>query len=62
MQKIPIILMGKNYWRPLIAWFEQTMSKENKTIKPEDLKLFQVVDKAEEAFKNEQHLRCPLIA
>jgi len=51
MQKIPVILMGKNFWKPLIAWFDQTMAKENKTIKPEDTKLFQVVDKAEDAMK-----------
>jgi uncharacterized protein (TIGR00730 family) len=51
MQKIPVILMGRNFWKPLIAWFEQTMIKEIKTIKPEDLKLFYVVDRAEDAMR-----------
>ncbi len=51
MQKIPIILVGKKYWAPMIEWFKKTMAEEYKTILPEDVKLFQVVDKAEEAMK-----------
>jgi predicted Rossmann-fold nucleotide-binding protein len=51
MHKIPIVLMGRDFWRPLIVWFDQTMNKGIKTIKPEDLKLFQIVDKAEDAMK-----------
>ncbi|MDD5341164.1 MAG: TIGR00730 family Rossman fold protein [Patescibacteria group bacterium] len=51
MQKTPIILMGKDFWLPLISWFEKTMAKKYKTINPKDIKLFHVVDTAEQAFK-----------
>jgi uncharacterized protein (TIGR00730 family) len=51
MQKTPMILVGKDFWGPLISWFDKTMSKKYKTINPIDLKLFHVVDTAEQAFK-----------
>lgn len=51
MQKISMILMGKEFWTPLIDWFKLTMVAKYKTISPEDLKLFQIVDKAEDAMK-----------
>jgi hypothetical protein len=51
MQKISMILMGKEFWTPLIAWFKNTMLDKYGTINPEDLKLFNIVDKAEDAMK-----------
>jgi hypothetical protein len=51
MQKISMILMGKEFWTPLIDWFKLTMVAKYKTISPEDLKLFNIVDKAEDAMK-----------
>jgi hypothetical protein len=51
MQKTPIILVGKDFWRPLVSWFDKTMVKKYKTIDHRDLKLFHMVDTAEQAFK-----------
>jgi predicted Rossmann-fold nucleotide-binding protein len=51
IEKIPIVLYGKDYWTPLVSWFEQTLRDEFETISPEDLKLFTVVDSVDEAFK-----------
>ena len=51
IEKIPIVLYGKDYWEPLIAFFKKTMLKEYKTIHKEDLDLFQVVDSVDEAYK-----------
>jgi len=51
MQKISMILMGKDFWEPLVDWFKLTMVAKYKTINPEDLKLFNIVDKAEDAMK-----------
>jgi len=46
-RRIPIILVGSTFWGGLIQWFRQTMVPEG-TIGPEDLDLFQLVDKPEE--------------
>lgn len=44
---IPIVLVGRKFWDGLIQWFRQAMVSRG-TIDPEDLNLFQVVDKPEE--------------
>lgn len=46
--KFPIVLVGKKYWNGLVSWIEDVMLKEEKNISPEDLKLFHVVDTANE--------------
>lgn len=51
MHKISMILVGKEFWSPLVDWFKMTMVAKYKTINPEDLKLFSIVDKAEDAMK-----------
>lgn len=51
IERIPIVLYGKDYWEPLIAWFEKTLVKKYKTIDTDDLELFHVVDSVEEAYK-----------
>lgn len=50
-EKIPVILVGKEFWNPLITWMEEYLVRDFKTIDPPDLKLFTVVDTAEEAMK-----------
>lgn len=51
IERIPIVLYGKDYWEPLVKFFKTTMLKEYKTISPEDLELFHVVDSVDEAYK-----------
>ncbi|OGF33053.1 Rossman fold protein, TIGR00730 family [Candidatus Falkowbacteria bacterium RIFOXYD2_FULL_35_9] len=51
MQKTPIILVGIKFWTPLIKWFEKSFRDQYKTIHSEDLKLFNLVDSAEEVMK-----------
>ena len=46
--RFPIVLVGSEYWNGLIEWFNTTMLEE-KNIDKEDLKLFHVVDTADEA-------------
>jgi uncharacterized protein (TIGR00730 family) len=48
--KIPIVLVGKDFWNPLIAWFETTLVETHRTIGKDDISLFKVVDSAEEAY------------
>ncbi|MHC4114027.1 MAG: LOG family protein [Planctomycetota bacterium] len=47
----PVILMGGEYWRGLIDWMRETMLGRYKYVSPEDLDIFTVVDKPEDAVK-----------
>lgn len=51
IEPIPVVLYGKEYWDPLVDFFEKSLLKKFKTISPEDLELFKVVDSVDEAFK-----------
>ena len=51
MVKFPIILMGSEYWTGLIQWIKETILPE-KNINPEDLDIFTVLDKAEDAVQH----------
>ncbi len=43
-----IVLVGRDYWSPLVAWLTNTVA-ERGMINAKDLNLFQIVDSAEEA-------------
>src|SRR3990167_2035540 len=47
LKKVPVILVGNEYWKNFIAWLEECSIKEG-IIKPESLKLFIIVDNIEE--------------
>lgn len=51
IDKIPIILYGKEFWEPLTSWFEGTLTNEFKTISKEDTDLYVVVDNVDEAYE-----------
>jgi len=46
--RFPIVLVGSEYWTGLLEWIEKVMLAHG-NISPEDLKLYRVVDTAEEA-------------
>ena len=46
-RRIPIILVHSPFWNGLIDWFRDTLVAE-KTISPEDLNLFQVLDRPQD--------------
>lgn len=48
MKKIPIVLIGIDFWQPILTFFEKEMI-ENGLIDETDLKLYELVDTAEEA-------------
>ncbi len=50
-QKIPIILVGKEFWTPLLEWMEKTLYEKNHLIHKEDLKILNIVNSAEEALE-----------
>jgi uncharacterized protein (TIGR00730 family) len=47
--RFPIVLVGHSYWSGLMDWIKSTMLEAENNINPEDLKLFSIVDTAEEA-------------
>ncbi len=46
---IPIILVNKEYWSPLIDWIRGVVWGKNRAIKEEDMELFHLVDTAKGA-------------
>lgn len=51
IEKIPVVLYGRDFWEPFMNLVEKIMLKEYKTISKEDLDLFQIVDSVDEAVK-----------
>ncbi|CEN47196.1 conserved hypothetical protein [Capnocytophaga canimorsus] len=48
IDKFPIILVGSEFWKGLVDWFQKTLLDEFQNISPEDMFLFKVVDTADE--------------
>ncbi|MGM0463860.1 MAG: TIGR00730 family Rossman fold protein [Bacteroidota bacterium] len=47
--KFPIVMVGKKYYGGLVDWIKMVMLEEESNVSPEDLKLFSLVDTADEA-------------
>jgi RNA polymerase sigma factor (sigma-70 family) len=47
---VPLVLVNKKFWAPLIDWFKQTLLAEG-LISEQDLDLFIIVDTPEEAME-----------
>jgi len=64
-RKIPIILVGSDFWRGLIEWFKNTLVGEA-TIDATDIDLFEVVDHPREVvdaiFRHYEHREFALSA
>jgi uncharacterized protein (TIGR00730 family) len=50
IRKVPIVCFGKSYWEPLVAFIENKLYKEHKSINEDDMKLFTIVDSIDEAY------------
>lgn len=46
---MPIILVGKDFWKDMLSWVEKTVLEREQYIGPADMELFKVVDSVEEA-------------
>ncbi len=51
IRSVPIVLFGKQYWEPLLAFIEKTLYRERATINEEDMKLYTLVDSVDEAYE-----------
>lgn len=50
INRVPIILFGKEFWSPLIEWFEKSLVEKHQTVNRSDLEIFKLVDSVDEAF------------
>lgn len=50
-EKIPVILVGKEYWEPLVSWIDKDVYKKYKAIDEEDKEIYKIVDDIDEAFE-----------
>ena len=51
IEPIPVVLVGKDYWQPLLSWMKQTVLKKNQAISSDDMEIMHIVDDADEAYK-----------
>ncbi len=49
--RFPIVLVGSKFWSGLIDWIKEVVLEKEANISEEDLKLFKIVDTAEETVK-----------
>lgn len=48
VQKVPIILVGSDFWGPIVDYCTNTLRDEFQTISPEDVELFRMMDDEDE--------------
>lgn len=48
-ESVPLILVGKDFWTPLVGYINDTVYEKYKAIDKGDMKLYHLVDTAEEA-------------
>lgn len=51
IKHVPVILVSREFWQPLVDWMKKTMLEKNNAIVKEDLEIFHLVDTADEAFE-----------
>lgn len=50
IRSVPIVLFGRSYWEPLLAYIENTLYKKLNAIDESDMKLYTLVDSVDEAY------------
>lgn len=54
---VPVVLVGTEFWQPLLAWVRSTLYEKYRAISAEDMKLFTLVDTADQAYATIHELR-----
>jgi uncharacterized protein (TIGR00730 family) len=49
--KIPVILIGREFWKPLIDWIDEIVYQKNQAIGKEDLKIYTLVEDIDKAYQ-----------
>lgn len=52
IERIPIVLVGSEYWQGLLDWIKNTLLTENEFISKGDLELIKIIDSPEEVVKH----------
>lgn len=50
--RVPVILVDKKFWNPLLTWINQTMYQSNQTIDKADMEVYHLVDDSKEALEH----------
>src|SRR3989338_3963963 len=50
IRKVPIVLFGKTFWTPLLAFIEDMLYKKHQAIDKGDMELYTLVDSVDEAY------------
>ncbi|MDP3794977.1 MAG: TIGR00730 family Rossman fold protein [bacterium] len=56
ISRVPVILVGKSYWQPLINWIEMGVYGHYKAIAKGDMEIYHLVDSAQEAMEKIKQL------
>ena len=48
---IPVVLVNKEYWAPLLEWMKTTLFEKHKAIGEDDMNIYVLVDDAKEAYQ-----------
>lgn len=51
IDRFPVILVGKDYWQPLIDWLKDTVLKRYRCISKKDLSIFTLVESPQEVIE-----------
>jgi uncharacterized protein (TIGR00730 family) len=59
IQKVPIVLYGREYWEPLEEFFKTKLLAEHAAIDPSDLELYYIADSVDDAYDYiSKNVRC----
>lgn len=57
MSGVPVILVDKTFWEPLLAWMNTTLYKKHALISKDDMNIYTLVSDVEEAYRHISVLR-----
>jgi uncharacterized protein (TIGR00730 family) len=49
--RLPVVLYGRNFWEPLVGWFEKELFEKRELISKEDLEIYHIADSVDEAYE-----------
>lgn len=60
IEPLPIVLVGKDFWRPFLKWLEDGVLQQHAAIDRSDMELFHLAQNVDEAFEIIQSVKlCP---
>lgn len=51
IRPVPIILVNREFWQPLLDWIKSSVYEKNQAIDKEDMEIYHLVNNADEAYK-----------